>query len=384
METRQVTGILPALRECSEDDASFIAGCIGLRFKHFADRISLDRPHPDIFSFAGGSLAQWTPDSYNQLFCDIIKLGTYMRVSGLWNSNLISALHQILANATSAEMIKLIGDPGSNLLNIRFAVDRSYRDLVRGKKSQQPIGMKAVCSMGCDYWSHLPDFRSYWRGTNSLASDIEKAENRRRHFVNLGLDAMAQEVQVSIDQIKAQVASTQHHGFNRITLQMTAAILVKLCGFTFHKKPRESEGAIFAFKDSFPGYDFYDPSQENSMYSRLGKVECVPYCKPLVKMRSVPATIKETVNFLEQFPEVSGHPLFDNYWVVMPLVHYPSSYMSCPTHFVDKQGNCREFDRVDEAQEAFTQELFDNHYIVGALLGEKDGEHYFVCYWVTT
>ncbi len=213
VETRQVTGILPALLDCSEYEVSFVAGCIGLRLQAFAKSIDLAHPHPDLFSICQGFLARWELGSFNQLACDLISLSKFMAQSeSEWHSSIQSALNQLLWNQT--ELLQTIGDPANNLLNMRFVANRAYRDVLRSKKRQQTIAVDIDQAT----WESLPtNFQRHHRGANTLEQDILKAELRRDQFLNLGLKGMAGEVQASIDRIKAEIRVSQYCGFNRIT-----------------------------------------------------------------------------------------------------------------------------------------------------------------------
>ena len=363
-ETRQVSGILQALRRCSTDDVTFLMGCVGLRFQSFAMRIDLDDPHPDLFRIHQGELGQWRSDSLNQLLCDFVHLAQCMR-SNDWHSVICETLHQILMKQPGIDsLLRQIDDPMHNLLNIRFVGDRAVRDRIRSRKMLQHIGLGSV--HGATTWRDLAkDFRSYWRCANYLQPDIDKAVACQEHFSNLGLQSMAQEIQRSIDQMKTEAESDQYCGFNCITLQMAAAIIAKMCGCQW----REQD--FFMPPNAFAGYDFYNPRCDSAGSG------CCPTCQPLVNVPDVPDGIKKLVDFLEVYPEISGHPLFDNYWVLMPSFEYPSN-----SYFRDMQGNRHDFDRVCDSQAAFEKYLFDQHYIVGVLLGERDGGHYFISYWM--
>lgn len=324
-ETQQVTGMLPVLCECDDEDISFFTGCIGLRLKSFAQRIDLAHPHPDLFAMHQGCFAT-IDHPFNWLVCDLIKLAKFMRNDN-WHLLITRSLSGgFFDNPDAEQVLDTIGASGS-LLHIRFMTNRASREKLRAKKSLQHIGLKTILSLGPDPWDRIPaSFLSYHRGSNSLESDIQKARIRKAYFLDLGLQSMAAEVQNSISKMMLDVVSSQYHGFNRITLQMTAAILCKMRG-------------------------------------HYRAVEYQPYCVPLAHVY-VPEKIKLLVDFMEEYPEISGHALFDNYWVVIPDLPYS---LEIPSYFIDSQG---------------IKHDYDNDNIVGALLGERDGEHYFICYWM--
>lgn len=361
------------MKNCSEEDAIFLAGPIGDKLKRFADLIDLDNPHPDLLMIADGLLTEDCPDSYSQLLCDIINLSCHMSQRE-WHHSIISAMRNIVVSATDNCVLKSIGNPGVDLLNIRFIKNRSDRDALRSKKIPQVIRMSAL--LGKKYWDNIPsNFRNYWRGINSFAEDIEKSEIRHKHFSDIGLEFMAKEVQSSIDVMRQKAYLTQYYNFNRISLQTTAAIVAKICGINVHRSSYES--SIYVHADSFPGFNFYDSVQK--YHSRI---ECSMFCKPLVRYEVIPEPIKEVVDFLEEFPEASGHPLFDNYWVVCPSINYPVIGFGSYYSFINTQGQRVEFERMQDAQQALLQELLNNHYFVAAVLGERDGEYYFLCHWI--
>ena len=94
----------------------------------------------------------------------------------------------------------------------------------------------------------------------------------------------------------------------------------------------------------------------------------------------LPPRMKELVEFLESFPEASGHPLFDHYRVLVPGLDYPNINQAKPA-YRKASGEAVEFMNAEAAQYDFDRYLVENGHVPAILLGERDGDHYFISYW---
>jgi hypothetical protein len=95
-----------------------------------------------------------------------------------------------------------------------------------------------------------------------------------------------------------------------------------------------------------------------------------------------PENILNLINYLENFPQLNNKPLFDHYRVVLPCWDHPSSDQKIPFSLADSSGKLLEFFDLFEAQKFYNLELIKKNKIVGALLGERDGEHFFISYFL--
>ena len=90
-------------------------------------------------------------------------------------------------------------------------------------------------------------------------------------------------------------------------------------------------------------------------------------------------SIREVIYHLECFPETNGMALFDHYKVVFPSMFY---FNTEETTYKFRMSNGEIFSSKDiiKAQATLDSELLKEKEIAGALLGERDGEYYFICY----
>ena len=87
--------------------------------------------------------------------------------------------------------------------------------------------------------------------------------------------------------------------------------------------------------------------------------------------------VKKVVDHLENFPEIGGRSLFDHYRVIAPSFEYRSPY-----RIADIDGKSLSFMSYGEVRKALDIIFLKNHLSASILLGEKDGEFYFICYWI--
>ena len=65
----------------------------------------------------------------------------------------------------------------------------------------------------------------------------------------------------------------------------------------------------------------------------------------------------------------------------MPCLDFPRSDEKLPVSLQDKTGRFLEFFDLDEAQKQYNMNLVRDENLLGVLLGERDGEHFFISYF---
>jgi hypothetical protein len=160
------------------------------------------------------------------------------------------------------------------------------------------------------------------------------------------------------------------------------AIMGKARGCKFTESSADNiSSLIYAEPAAFTGYKFMSPGGD--FVEGLSRIEYYPRAYPYHRLASLaPAAVARVVERLEAFPALGGKPAFDHYRVIVPGLFYPSYFQRPPYHFVDPSGVRLEFDSMWEAQQALDAAMIETKTITPVLVGERDGDHYFICYWL--
>ena len=319
-------------------------GATGVLLYDFLSEIDLKKPHPDLHDLKNGKLAS----SHVKKLGDAVQYILYGQENKL-SVPLVNAVKHRVESATGNSFIdREINAPSSNLQRVRFISDRALRDKIRSKKKSMDIPLHSLLSKGADHWSEYTDhFNIFEFGQNVYSKEIKNAEGVIEHLTAMNLPAMKAEVEQSIAAMKVRLATTQYRGFNRITSLEVAAILGKLHEYQYSGDGYGTRLKIFADSSLFNL-----ESVDSPIY------EYTPMTYTFKEMEDTASQqAKDLVDFLENFPPLGGKAVFDHYRVVMPSLF---------------NGNNPKIDRY----------LLKSQQMVGVLLGERDGEQYFISYWI--
>jgi hypothetical protein len=313
----------------------------------------------------------------------MLKLAAFGK-AWIMSQNVLENLKRVITKHKSyAVLSQAIDDPAENLLHVRFLPMRSMRDLVRSRKRMQPISTDLLYKRGYTFWNSEPsDFSCYARGMSLYQSDIEEAVSRHKHFSDLGLDQMANEIKKSIDQLEETAKTSQYFGFNKISLTSAAVILAKQSGYNYYASRPDSfdSDKIIVDTENFK-YRFF---ANGGLFddSHVGALEFSPRIYTYTELEPYVSTeISKLIDYLEQFPEAQGHPLFDHYRVLVPGTDYPQMSQNPPFNFRLPDGNLFSCAQWQKTQMRLDAELLHQKEIVGILIGEKDGDCYFISYF---
>jgi len=345
VETPPLSGILTDVPMYYDKDLTDALGQeLGVNLALFVECIDLENPHPDLFEIFDGQLVGSEEGSFSRYACDVLKLVSYGKSVSL-SSEVLASVQRGLAKH---EMFKTIaggiGSPYSHLMNVRFIKDSGLRRLMRERKDSQEVGLAVLHKKGESFWiAHPADFSTFYRHQNIYQRDIDEARNRLIHLKKFNLPDMASEVERYIEEIQQKHLLEQCCGFNRISLTAASIILGKQIGvkFTVDVRPYSMTKAM-AYIEESEGMAYVEESSQGNLFNR---VEYKPKTYPIYQLNPSEA-MNKVVDHLDNCPEIGGKPLFDHYRVLRP-------------DFAD--GQRRKSD--------------------GVLLGEKDGDHYFICYW---
>ena len=335
-EDRKIDGMLCAFANCKSEIADWFNKSLGLRIREFVKLIDLDHPHPDLFSIGNGILSNCTEESINHLITDLVVLADFSigtPTSRPWHSSISKAMAESARNHVDYEKLKkLIGDPLRDLMNIRLYASESERNTRRGCKIEYKASSVGWNSEEPTWSSAETTFDRYYFGVNDFENDLNKAKARRDQFKSLGLSNIADYVQRDINDMIDNVETMRYCGFNKISVRSAVMTLAKICRFDY------SGCSLRIPKDGYPAFH--------------GQRVHVVY-KPIRSANVIP-NMKRLVDFLEKFPGLDGHPVFDNYLVLLPVL-----------------------------DGATNDVLFKDNYIIGVLVGERQGDYYFISYWMS-
>lgn len=360
-EKLPVDGVLNYIHKLPHSDIVFIFGDLGHKIKSFADSIDLD--HPDLTNFCEGQLSGKQQETFSKIALDLISLFLFCRNNDI-SSSVLEALKQIICKHSIFSKIETcIDSPLENQLHVRFVKYKDYREKIRSTKKCQKIKLNTHLIGSKENWKNYPNnLFEYSRHNNIFQKQIKEADIKRKTFLDHGLTFMAQEIEKDIIKIKSQIDLSRYIGFNKISITYVAIVLAKMCGFDAEENTMDS--SLF----------LYEENKKISLNAQIYSIQ---------ELRDrCPENILNLIKYLENFPQLNNKPLFDHYRVVLPCWDYPSSDQKIPFSLADSSGKFLEFFDLFEAQKFYNLELVKKNKIVGALLGERDGEHFFISYFL--
>jgi hypothetical protein len=382
----EVAGVLKSIRSYTEEEAKYAMGDFGVRLRSFSRQIDLG--HPDLRHIYEGSLTEEVEGTFGRDAADLLKLAAYGKAWGL-SQNVLENLKRVISKHDKyAVLNRAISDPSDNQLHVRFVEDKGRRTEIRQTKKMQPVGLGSLYKKGSPIWEAAPDdFQQFHRHAIKYQKDIDEASQRKAHFESHGLTSMAAEIEKSIGEMKAKSWSGMYYGFNKISLVIAAITLGKMCGYKF-KEDRQyghfdaPHVMAYAQPTMFKEYKFFGDKFDSQAAVWFDKIEYMPriYTYEELKFRGS-VKMSELIDLLEEYPELGGKPLFDHYRVLVPGLNYPNHFQTPPFRFKKPDGTMAEYDTIQQSQIDLDMTLLESKAVVGVLLGERDGDHYFVSYW---
>lgn len=339
---KPINGVLRRIFELGRDK-SLAFGNLGIALYEFVSRLDLDNPHPDLCEIANGELVSELSESFNTIFCDVLNV-----LASTTSYDLQSCVIQFIKqHKTSAWLLKNISNHNFN----RFIEDRHLREESRSHKTFQAFYVDNFDSVLIEGG----DFVSYARGNNIYSDYIALAAKKIEIFKQHNLTNMVSDIEKSIVELEKIVQDSQHYGFNRIALDDAAILLAKINNLII------DQNRILIDKQTVDEIVYSDLPPTSSQNT----LECLFVIYPLFKWRIFRNSpeMDKLVELLEKYPEANYKPVFDNYWVLVPHVSLT---------------NYREKAYCD----SINDELTKSDKILPVLLGEKEGKHYFISYWI--
>ena len=336
-------GVLQAIKESTEDEAIYAMDDFGRRLRSFARDVDLS--HPDLANIYDGQLVG---GEYGADLIDHLKLASYGKQWMLSENVLDNLKRTITSNPIHKSLNENIDSPATNMLHVRLLPERTRRNSCRLVKVVQSVNISYR-----RFWSNQPDsFDDFWHGKLRYQEDIKEAKKRIKRFTDNGLISMANEIQKSLEEMERKSFESQYMGFNGVSLATTSVILGKEMGYVCETKTNSwdaygevkancyiPEGLFEGHEKCdydprvYPYHDFYDGASDE---------------------------MKNLVDLLEEYPPSSGCALFDHYRVLVPGGLWGGA----------------------TSQKTLDETLIQRGEMAAVLLGERDGDHYFISYWM--
>jgi len=329
-------------------------GNFGVRLLGFTTEVAF--AHPDLFRLYDSAFADGS--DFSNAALDLLKLSKQNQLSPFVAEN----LSRVITKHPQFKMLsRVIDAPSKNFSHIRFT-RVELREQLRSIKKESKVDLRVLRTKGSDCWEDSPDdFASYTQFFNRLLPLIEEATEQHKHFTSFGLTSLASEIEAQLSKIVAESKDDRYYGFNRVTMTSAAVILGRMFGATFEILNKTYSANKRELKSRLE----YRQFQGNFMFDALSQEFCLPTFNyepvvvPLHDMERVPGEMVTLLRKLDKWPEASGHSIFDNFWVMLPKI-----------------------DPAGRGDRELMYDLLEDGRLVGVLLGEKDGEVYFVSYWM--
>jgi hypothetical protein len=326
-----INGILRKIKDIGKDKAIIFLGCLGAVLDRFVSKLDLDNPHPDLYKIT--DFVSDDTESFNTICCNALTILPMIQSCGLRELVLEFVMSHSATNRIERSSY------------VRLIEDKDARESLRRNKRTQFFTVDLSL-----FDADLYDFGNYVRGNNLYENYVQQAMKKIDLFKSYDLKEMVADIQHSVDKIKWLNENSQHYGFNSISLNDAAGISAIMHGFVLDT----SRSFVISVE--------FIESVISELTSLPETLECVFGLYPLHEWLPLRPSeeMEKLIDFIEKYPENNFKPLFDYFWVLIPqvksLYHYQSNLI------IDK------FSKSDK--------------ITPILLGERDGVHYFISYWV--
>jgi len=351
------------------------------RFYNFFSEIDVDHPHLE-------ELFSTILDDLNRISDLYIALNELNECRSVDLDLFFEFCRYIKTKNRWFEVLKKIDSPSVNLLNMRFVPCSKKRNNLRQNKKVQSISLSTLLSRDFDEWQSVSsNFDFFHINGKHYEMYLSKAKSKASTYDRLGCQFLGDEVRKNAKTFENLYGVT-NHGFRRITMTLTAAILSKTHSYEY--VPLKSTSSV-ALINVFKSKSFLEILNNIvnlycSQVAANGGVIDYSLLKPLsyseselypicceYNPRSYPLhdfwplaskKVKNIIELLESHPATGGRAIFDSYRVITPsfLLKFPGSHAQLSKKLTD-----------------FV--LTISEIINPIILGEKNGKCYFVSYW---
>ena len=380
-DLNQEIGILKEIQKYDEEFIDYALPVLGAKIKRFSD--SIDITHPDLKNLFFGQLTCQDEGKFGKVLTDYFLLISFLKSNSLDNSLLVSIRKSIKDNAYYGLLNKSIESPLNNNLNIRFMKSQKDVDTMREKKRVQSVYLNQNYHGSQSHWDCFPEnCLIYQRFNNIYEKDLEKLKVRKNQFSDFGLICMAEEIQKSIFNIECESKDQSYFGFNKVKLDNLAVLLAKMSGYEFIEHQQTLAGSEFFVKINQEIQDACISFVNKKPMPTDKEVSYQPKAYTIFELNEVISLdIAKLIDYLDNFPDLNGKMLFDHFRVIVPSIGFLNKFQMDPYRGRDIHGNYVVFEDVNACKKMLDIWLLKNKNLVGALVGERDGSHYFISYF---
>ncbi len=269
--------------------------------------------------------------------------------------------------------------------SIRLLKSIPERERARLERQSQTIDLKPFYKRGNEIWKSQPeDFSIFNRHNIPYIEHIEIAEKQASRYAELGCEVITDKITEEIKQLKASLRD-RYYGFNRVKMTVAATVIAKMHGYKLRTSWDIHDNKVLNI--IIPRnmiYDFEPDSKMPIAPFMQGFSSGEYYYEPrLYPVHEMMATASEdmlrVMDHLDNFPDINGKALFDNFLLLVPSVKLPHKYNG--TYFVKDSDNILGFGKQDEAFKFLDTKLIESGSVLPVLFGERNGKCYFLCYW---
>lgn len=328
---------LKAVSKIDKKKLEIAFGEFGLRLKSFVDSIDLN--HPDLANIFHGHLVCSKDESFAGLAHQLLKIITFAHQNNVSDKIILNIRQLLFCHSVFRKLDISINSPTKNQIHVRFVDDKDIRSSIRKTKKTQKINYHD-CKI--NYFSSINDFSTFIRKI-----DIEKPNNNQknvkflqRRFNKLGLTCIEKNIDKKLKSLDANL----YFGFKPIQISEALSILFRM---------NKTDTNLSKSSTVYILHEVYDWASKET---------------------------KKIINYIDSYPDIGGRCLFDHLRVVMvsPKVHKIDGKFT----FTDNNNNILKFDNEYQAQKAFDFYLFKERKIIGVLLGDRDGDNFFISYFI--
>lgn len=278
--------------------------------------------------------------------------------------------------------------PQKNQQLIRLLKDRKLRDEVRATKTSRSVSLSHFYRKGSNAWKKQPrDFSYYLRFSKEHEKDIKEIERKGDTYSELGCVALSAKMSEIISEFSEHMTD-MYCGFHRIKMTDVAIILAKEHEFEYSpSRVSHKSGVLHTSSKKFMAYHYAGKEGFREFSKPPRSLHYSPTAAPISEVWDLaPQSLRDVIDHLEAFPEASDRPIFDHYVVIVPGVDYPSKPNEITEDevafgFTDPNAGVKKFATQEECASELNKVLIKNGTVRPVLLGERDGNCYFVCYW---
>ena len=384
--------IVELVRQYPDDLVTWMLGDFGRYLLTFSNMVA--DTHPSLADINNGTLAEGGV-VYN-------RVKEQMRIAGIAREEKFKEMPAAWCrwfNRNHQNVSKVLLKPPARFL--KSSVKRKEARLLSQPKD---IDLSQVYEKGRrDTWDMLPDdFVPYTRMGPGFRKETEYYKRMGGHIKSLGMAHYAKALEGDVSKFD-EILAEQYMGFIKMRMVDAAMIAAKAMGGKWGDGDKAIRIYIPAshFSQAFWSTESKSKSQNQPMLVDVSdkhvvldanyrqangqelKLILTPRVYPIEKFMAMkPAGVAKMLEALDSHVDANGHPLFDNYWVVVPGVTVNTG--SCDTwQFSDNKQTYKFIEYWDYAT-ALDQYLIKEGQLFGILLGEQINTRacYFINYFI--